>query len=230
MSESNEPVPSLLPVDLAAARADAETGLETRLLNPADRECSPDVYVNPLAATLAAHVRSLCSEVERLTGCLERANAQTEHFERQWYLRGDALEAERAKVAILRGAADDNELMQNPSVQLLVERAKSAELLLAAERAKAAENYRCFCQMEEAFRTTVAELDVERAKVASLETELTGERKAKELALKGLESVTELYDGKKHECRDLAAKVADYVIDNQRLRAELAAALEETQS
>ena len=31
-------------------------------------------------------------EIERLCACLKRANDQAEHFEREWYLRGDALE------------------------------------------------------------------------------------------------------------------------------------------
>lgn len=37
--------------------------------------------------------------------------------------------------------------------------------------------------------------------------ERDGERKAKELVLKGLESVTELYDGQKHEVRALRERV-----------------------
>lgn len=32
------------------------------------------------------------AEIARLTGCLERANAQAEHFEREWYLRGEVLD------------------------------------------------------------------------------------------------------------------------------------------
>ena len=31
-------------------------------------------------------------EIERLCACLKRANDQAEHFEREWYLREDALE------------------------------------------------------------------------------------------------------------------------------------------
>ena len=37
-------------------------------------------------------VAQLEAEIVRLTGCLERANAQAEHFEREWYLRGDVLD------------------------------------------------------------------------------------------------------------------------------------------
>lgn len=32
------------------------------------------------------------AEIERLTDALKRANAQAEHFEREWYLRGDEIE------------------------------------------------------------------------------------------------------------------------------------------
>lgn len=38
----------------------------------------------------------LRAEVERLTAVVKAANAQAEHFERQWYLRGDEVEALRA--------------------------------------------------------------------------------------------------------------------------------------
>lgn len=37
-------------------------------------------------------VAQLEAETARLTGCLERANAQAEHFEREWYLRGEVLD------------------------------------------------------------------------------------------------------------------------------------------
>ena len=37
-------------------------------------------------------VAKLESEIVRLTGCLEQANAQAEKFEREWYLRGDVLD------------------------------------------------------------------------------------------------------------------------------------------
>ena len=32
------------------------------------------------------------AEIDRLTACLKKANEQTEHFKRNWYLRGDVLE------------------------------------------------------------------------------------------------------------------------------------------
>ena len=37
-------------------------------------------------------INRLHAEIARLTACLERANAQAEKFEREWYLRGDVLE------------------------------------------------------------------------------------------------------------------------------------------
>ena len=37
------------------------------------------------------------AEIARLTACLKAANADTEKFEREWYLRGDELEAIRAQ-------------------------------------------------------------------------------------------------------------------------------------
>lgn len=36
--------------------------------------------------------REAADEIERLTNCLKIANAQAERFEREWYLRGDAIE------------------------------------------------------------------------------------------------------------------------------------------
>lgn len=37
-------------------------------------------------------VTALADEIERLTTALNHANAESERFERKWYLRGDALE------------------------------------------------------------------------------------------------------------------------------------------
>ncbi|HZW25151.1 MAG TPA: DUF551 domain-containing protein [Gallionella sp.] len=41
-------------------------------------------------------------EIERLRAVLSKANEQTEHFEREWYLRGDELEQLRAELAASR--------------------------------------------------------------------------------------------------------------------------------
>lgn len=40
----------------------------------------------------------LAAEVERLRGCLKKANEQAEHFEREWYLRGDEIEKLRTAI------------------------------------------------------------------------------------------------------------------------------------
>lgn len=52
---------------------------------------------------------SQAAEIERLTGCLEKANIQAEKFEREWYLRGDeneALKAERDGLLMAISARD----------------------------------------------------------------------------------------------------------------------------
>jgi hypothetical protein len=51
-------------------------------------------------------IERLLAENERLTTCLRIANNQTEHFEREWYLRGFALEALRAENEALRTACE----------------------------------------------------------------------------------------------------------------------------
>ena len=44
----------------------------------------------------AAQIAEKDAEIARLTECLSKANANHEHFERAWYLRGDEVEALRA--------------------------------------------------------------------------------------------------------------------------------------
>ena len=41
----------------------------------------------------AEHFQAALAEIERLADALKRANNQAEHFEREWYLRGDEIEA-----------------------------------------------------------------------------------------------------------------------------------------
>ena len=59
----------------------------------------------------AAELRRLHAENERLIECLKKANDQAEHFEREWYLRGDLndelVEALRCADAMLLGANMD---------------------------------------------------------------------------------------------------------------------------
>lgn len=47
------------------------------------------------------------TEQHRLSECLRLANSNAEYFERQWYLRGDALEAAERDAANLRNAVED---------------------------------------------------------------------------------------------------------------------------
>lgn len=42
------------------------------------------------------------AELDRLKKCLEKANANAENFEREWYLRGDALESAQSDLADMR--------------------------------------------------------------------------------------------------------------------------------
>lgn len=51
-------------------------------------------------------IEALEREVEGLRTALKKANDQAEHFERQWYLRGDAIETLEAEIA--RGKAHAN--------------------------------------------------------------------------------------------------------------------------
>jgi chromosome segregation ATPase len=58
---------------------------------------------------LRAEVAALAAkdaEIARLTDCLQKANKQAEHFEREWYLRGDALEKTEQEAAELRAEVD----------------------------------------------------------------------------------------------------------------------------
>lgn len=58
------------------------------------------------AATLDSERKAnalLTEEVERLTAVLKNANSQAEDFEREWYLRGDRIEADET---LLRQALD----------------------------------------------------------------------------------------------------------------------------
>lgn len=58
---------------------------------------------------LEAEVARQTAEIERLTACLKRANDNHEHFEREWYLRGEVLDKSEAlllqALVLLRGPA-----------------------------------------------------------------------------------------------------------------------------
>jgi len=71
------------------ARRDAEKQAAAKI----DPLQSPGVQgLAQLGRNAIERVAQLESEIARLTGCLERANAQAEKFEREWYLRGDVLD------------------------------------------------------------------------------------------------------------------------------------------
>lgn len=53
---------------------------------------------------LRAELAASQAECERLTVCLNKANSQAEHFEREWYLRGDEIERLRADFSALQHA------------------------------------------------------------------------------------------------------------------------------
>ncbi len=60
----------------------------------------------------AAQIAEKDTEIARLTECLSKANANHEHFERAWYLRGDEIEALRADAERMRELlADANETL-----------------------------------------------------------------------------------------------------------------------
>jgi chromosome segregation ATPase len=73
----------------------------------------------------------LRAENERLIGCLEKANEQTEHFEREWYLCGDELE--KLKQPVSDAEIDALLLDANSGIHTLRDRARiGMEKFLAA--------------------------------------------------------------------------------------------------
>lgn len=57
----------------------------------------------------AAELRRLHAENELLRGSLKKANDQAEHFEREWYLRGDEIEDLKKDAERFRFANDSEE-------------------------------------------------------------------------------------------------------------------------
>ena len=66
-----------------------------------DGEKTEDVDFIAAAHDMADIIAALLAENERLTAALKSANTQAERFEREWYLRGDALEAAEARLRAL---------------------------------------------------------------------------------------------------------------------------------
>lgn len=77
---------------------DANLTSAARPLLAAEHMAGLSVWGN-LFTEAARTIDSLLAEKDRLTACLEKANSSAEHFEREWYLRGDELETLRAQLA-----------------------------------------------------------------------------------------------------------------------------------
>lgn len=90
------------------------------------RACEED----PMWADHAEVPKRLCAaaatELERLTACLAKANANHERFERDWYLRGDEIERLTAELAAARELADS----EGTRAVDYMRRARKAEKLL----------------------------------------------------------------------------------------------------
>lgn len=78
---------------------------EARALNAESFCCGGD---DACAGGTGCQCHALRAEVERLTGCLKRANDQAEEFERRWYLRGDEVEQFRKDAARYQWLRDPN--------------------------------------------------------------------------------------------------------------------------
>lgn len=61
----------------------------------------------PCSVRSSWFANSQAAEIERLTGCLEKANIQAEKFEREWYLRGDENEALKAECETRKAYGDE---------------------------------------------------------------------------------------------------------------------------
>jgi len=64
--------------------------------------------IKPIARVLTPdEVAAKDAEIERLTKCLAKANANHEFFERHWYLQGDEITRQRETIAELVAAVND---------------------------------------------------------------------------------------------------------------------------
>lgn len=72
----------------------------------------PECCGQPL--TLADDIRALLDRLKAAEENVRRSNAQAEHFEREWYLRGDEIERLRGALAIARDyVADEIAYLRN---------------------------------------------------------------------------------------------------------------------
>ena len=61
---------------------------------------------------------TLSAEKDRLTRCLEKANSNAEHFEREWYLRGDEIDTLRAQLAEAQRDAEVSKQINRACMEL----------------------------------------------------------------------------------------------------------------
>jgi len=68
---------------------------------PVDTQVKADTILGCAAALRSTHAEAeaLRARVADLEAMLKKANSQAEHFEREWYLLGDALESLQSKLA-----------------------------------------------------------------------------------------------------------------------------------
>ena len=160
----------------------------TRLLNPADRECSPEVYIDPFAAELAAHVERLLAERDRLRAAIRVVCG-----------------------SLVTAAAKDGDAPCSAEIH-------RDEALRIAEMALGEPLTDTYGPEEVALRRKVgtvqesvmAENAQLRAKVAELETELAGEKKANALMNAGMGAVCEGRDELKHRVRELESGLKQF--------------------
>lgn len=88
--------------DIKAIKAAAEAATPQPWIDPGEGNMPFICMMTP------ATVIALCDEIERLTACLKKANDQAEHFEREWYLRGDEIERLRADSARYQWLREQN--------------------------------------------------------------------------------------------------------------------------
>ena len=90
---------------------------ELRLAAPSGDMAGLNGWGN-LCNEAADTIDNLRAEKDRLMTCLEKANISTEHFEREWYLRGDELDNLRAQLDEVRKDAALEQALQQATMSL----------------------------------------------------------------------------------------------------------------
>jgi len=83
-------------------RPDEPTGAKAR--DDASAKVFKDAATSTALELAVLRAAELGAEIARLTACLAKANAEFEHFERLWYLRGHEIERLESELAESRGA------------------------------------------------------------------------------------------------------------------------------